>query len=92
MKKSEEIDITDDDTTEHKETPSNTHLNPGRVKRSARVRSSGLSDGIVVEEKKIEMAGKKVVDGRVKKGSGATGRKKAKEEDEVKVIEVVKLE
>lgn len=91
MKKSEEIDITDDEM-ENKKPPSGTHLVPGRVKRSARVPSSGLSDEIVLKEKKIEMAGKKVVGGRVMKGSGATGRKKAKEEDEVKVIEVVRLE
>lgn len=96
MKKSEEIGITDDDDddeTEKKETASNTRLTPARVKRSARVQSSGLSDEIVPKQKKIEMAGKKVIGGRVKKESSrATGRKKAKEEDEVKVIEVVKLE
>lgn len=75
-----------------KKTPSGTHLTTGRVKRSARVPSSGLSDEIVLKEKKVEMAGKKVVGGRVMKGSVATGRKKVKEEEEVKVIEVVRLE
>lgn len=100
-KKSEEIDIADD------ETPSKvskaTHLSSGRVKRSSRIQTSaGLSDEIVPKEggKKVEMAGKKVVGGRVVKkesGTGSTDRKKAKgrgkvEEDEVKLIEVVRLE
>lgn len=109
-KSEEEIDITDDDDdyddddeTENKETLSNnTHLTPASArvsnKRSARRVQSCvglLSDEIVLKEKKkIEMAGKKVVGGRVKKGSrGPTvGRKKAKGEDEVKVIEIIKLE
>lgn len=91
MKKSEEIDNTNDEAGK-KQTPSGTHLTPGRVKRSARVPSSGLSDETVLKEKKIEMAGKKVVGGRVMKGSGPTGRKKTKEEDEFKMVEVVRLE
>lgn len=62
------------------------------MKTSARLSSSGLSEEIVLKEKKKETAGKKVLGGRVMKGGGATGRKKGKVEDEVKVIEVVRLE
>lgn len=75
-----------------RETPSGAHLTPTRVKRSRRVSSSGLSEEIVQKEKKKEMAGKNVVGGRVMKESGAPGRKRGKVEDEVKVIEVVRLE
>lgn len=102
----EEMNITDDEMKTEKEKEKKplskvskvTHLSPGRVnKRSSRIPSSaGLSDETVVPK---EMAGKNVVGGRVvkkeKSGTTSTGsRKKAKpkEEDEVKLIKVVKLE
>lgn len=92
-KKSEEIDITADET-EGKGTPSGAKSTPARVKRSARVSYSGLSEENVprnVPMEKKKETGRKVVSGRVIKGSGATSRK-GRIEDEVKVIEVVQLE